>query len=103
MVPGVALGLAWNSTFHPVHTAVTPRVPFVTAGDPAFMSPDERLSTDKLIDIELQRLGLLQIGSVKIHVVREIVVVTNRLWIRQSAGEFLVPENITELHGATDS
>src|SRR5207244_8337643 len=70
-----------------------PSVPFVTAGNAAFMSPDERLSTDKLIDVELQRLGLLQIGSVEIHVVREIVVVTNRLWIRQPAGEFLVPRS----------
>src|SRR5690242_2436298 len=98
MIPRIALGIARNAALHPVHADVIPGVPFVTGGNTALMSPDKRLSSDKLINVEFQRLGLLQIGSVEIHVVREIVVVTNRLWVRQSASEFLVPENVTELH-----
>src|SRR6185437_13305671 len=56
VVPGVALRIARNPAGHPFLLAVIPRIPLVTAVDPAFVTPDIGLATHKLVDVKLQPL-----------------------------------------------
>jgi len=44
------------------------------------VSPDERLTIDELVDIELERLGCADIGRVEIDVVGEIVDIGTIEW-----------------------
>ena len=102
MVPSIANRVARNSTFDPVHINVVPGVPFMTAGNTALMSPNERLAIEKLIDIEFQGLGDFQVGAVEVDVIRKIMEVGDRLFIGQVFGELHIPENIGERQGTAD-
>src|ERR1700690_2495075 len=85
----------------PPLSGIVPYVPLLPAGNPAFVSPDERLAVKELIDIEFQRLGNTQIRRVEIDVVGEIVHIRNDgvVVIREALGreitdQVIVPQRI---------
>ena len=102
MVPRVAHRIARYSTLHPVHIDVVPGVPLMTAGNPALVAPDERHSVEELIDIEFQGLGGFQVSAIEVDVVGEIAQRRHHVLIRQMFGEFHIPQNVGERHGAAD-
>src|SRR6266481_3243003 len=77
MVPRIVHRIAGHTRRNPFLTWIVPDVPFVSSHNPAFMSPDERLAIDELIDIELQRLGGTDIGRIERNVVSKVVHVGN--------------------------
>jgi hypothetical protein len=60
------------------------------------MSPDKRLATDELIDIEFNRLGCGQIGYIEVNIVGEIMQIGNDrvVWIRHSLGRKISDEMV---------
>ena len=78
MVPSIVLGPARYPGRHPFLVDVVIDVPLVSAGNAAFVTPDERLSACELIYVEFQRLRIGDILSVKINVVNEVVKIRNQ-------------------------
>src|SRR5260370_36542361 len=56
VVPGVVHGITWNASRMPLLSLIVPNVPLISSDNAAFVSPDERLAINELIDIESQRL-----------------------------------------------
>jgi hypothetical protein len=56
VVPGITDRVARNSAGNPMLSHIVPSIPFVAAGDSAFMSPDERLPPEELVNVEFQSL-----------------------------------------------
>src|SRR5579864_7773097 len=77
VVPRIVHGIARYPGGMPLLAWIIPDVPFIPSGDAAFVSPDEGLTIDELIDIELQRLRSTYIGRVEIDVVGEVMDVGN--------------------------
>ena len=73
VVPGLAHRFAGDAGGRPLLIDVVPDIPLMAASDPAFVSPDEPLPVEELVEIELQGLGQLQVGSVEVHVVGKVV------------------------------
>src|SRR5215472_2012762 len=101
MVPRIADRIARYPGGVPLLPRVIPDVPFMTAGDPALMAPDERLAADELIDIELEGLRDTQIGTIEINLVGEVVDIRNDRAIRirqplrrKVSNQVIVPEHI---------
>src|SRR5690348_6734700 len=102
MVPRVADWVAGYAAGNPVHIDIVPGVPFVAASDAALMSPDKRLSAEELVDVKFQSLGSFQIGAVEVDIVGKGGEGGYFTLVRQVGGEFHIPQNIGECHGATD-
>lgn len=96
VIPGIAIGIARYSSRKPRLILIVPDVPFVPARDATFMSPDKRLATDELIDIEFNRLGCGQIGYIEVNIVGEIMQIGNDrvVWIRHSLGRKISDEMV---------
>lgn len=77
VVPGVVDGIAGDSCWAPLLSGVVPNMPLMSASDSALVSPDKRLTVNKLIDVELEGLRDTQIGRKEVNVVGEIVDVRN--------------------------
>src|SRR5580692_6118962 len=80
---------------------VVPDVPFVAAGNTAFMAPDEAQIIEELVHVELNRLGEPKVGSVEPHVVSEVVergnqrvIVVRQALRRVSADQMVVKQHI---------
>ena len=73
MVPGIGKGVARYASRVPCLTGIIPDVPLIATRYPAFMPPNVGIAINKLVDIELQRLGGAKIIGVKIDIVGEIV------------------------------
>jgi len=109
MVPGVVHGIAWNAGGYPLLVHVIVGVPFVTAGDPAFMPPNERLSARELINIELKRLGSPDILRVKVDFIDEVMKVGNQgvtriqnVLRREAPDNVVIPQDVGVSTRTTD-
>lgn len=73
MIPLVVLWPAANACRMPLLVRIIPNVPLIAACDPAFVSPDVRLTVQKLVDVELQGLRGVQVFGKEINVIHKIV------------------------------
>ena len=73
VIPGIIHGIAGRAARHPFLVDVVPNIPFITARNSAFMSPDERLTIHELVDIKFKRLGDARILHIEIYFVGEAV------------------------------
>ena len=56
MVPRTAHGIARNARGYPLLIDIVIDIPLVAASDSALVTPNKRMATRELIDVELQRL-----------------------------------------------
>src|SRR5579863_263290 len=73
VVPGICQRIAGDARRVPGLAGIVPDVPFVAAGDAAFMSPNVGVAAHELVYIELQSLRDAEIFHVKIDIVGEVV------------------------------
>ena len=77
MVPGVAQRFARNTGGMPLLSGIVPDIPLIPAGNSAFMSPNEGLPIHKLVNVELESLGCIDICGVEVNVISKIVNIRN--------------------------
>ena len=72
------------------------------------MTPNERLSVDKLIDVKLHGLGFVHVIDPEVEVVGELVEAWNEGFVlveqilgRLASHQMVVPERVCPLHGTT--
>ena len=104
VVPRIVFGVAGNTRRNPFLVDVIVSVPFVAAGDTAFVPPDvtfAALGAHELIDIELKCLGVRQVFRIKVNIVNEVMsIVGERVGVvrkslsRKRSHEMVVPQNI---------
>lgn len=73
MVPLIVERLARHSRRMPLLPGIIPNVPFVAAGNAAFVSPNVGFAVDELIDIELKGLGSADVVAEEIYIVDKVV------------------------------
>src|ERR1700692_5096202 len=82
MVPRIGIGVARDTGGNPTLVEVVPAIPFVTAGDAAFVTPNEAHTIEELVDIELQRLSRSGTAHPKICIVGEVMIRRHQRVIR---------------------
>lgn len=78
VIPGIACGIARYASGFPFCIDIVPNVPFMAAGNPTLLSPNEAHASEVLIDVELDNLRILEVRTVEIDVVREVVQARNQ-------------------------
>jgi hypothetical protein len=76
VVPGIVQRVAGYSGRDPFLVDVVVSIPLVATSDSAFVTPDESLATRRtheLVDVKLKRLGIRQVGRVKVNVIDEVM------------------------------
>ena len=76
VVPSIVFRVARNACRNPFLVDVVVSIPLVATSDPAFLTPDEALATRRtheLVDVKLKRLGIRQVGRVKVNVIYKIM------------------------------
>lgn len=108
MIPSVD-GVASDAGRVPMMSGIIPDIPLMAAGNAALMSPDERMTTEELIDVEFQSLRESYVVGEEVDVISEIVDVGNDgvIEVRQTlrrevANQVIVPKNIGVLSVAAD-
>ncbi len=77
VIPCFVVGIARHAGWNPVLGDVVPDIPLMSAGDSAFVAPNEAHSVEELIDVEFQRLREGKIAPVEVDVVGEIMKIGN--------------------------
>ena len=73
VVPGIADGMTWDAAGHPVFLLIVPGVPFISAKDPAFMTPDVGFAANELVNVKLKRLRVVDIAYPEVDVIGEVM------------------------------
>ena len=109
MIPLIVEWMASHSGGKPLLSRVVPNIPFVSAGDAAFVPPNIRFAVHKLIDIELERLRSADVIAEKIYVIHKVVrlgvdaIVAVRLPLRREVpDQVVIPKCVRERRLAAD-
>src|SRR5437763_14232741 len=109
MVPLVEQRIASNASGNPLCIGIVPDVPLVAAAGAALVAPGEAHVIEELVDVELQRLGRLQVTSPEIDVVGEVMqrghdgmTGVGHALRGEVSDEVVVPEHVGVGHGATE-
>src|SRR5690348_13417220 len=107
MVPRAADRIARRAGWHPLLIHVVIHVPLMPAGDATLMSPDERVPSGELVDVELHGLRNARILHPEVDVVGEVVkrgnqsvVVIGQALRREGSDEVVVKQDVSPLHSA---
>ena len=109
VVPGIAVGMAGNPGWNPGSMHIVPNIPLIAASYSAFMSPDEALTVEKLVDVKFHSLGKINVVCPEINVIREVVQRWNNsmVFIQHAlrgsvADQVIVPETVAISLTATE-
>ena len=88
---------------------IIPDIPFVAAGDAAFVAEDEAHAIEELIHVELKRLGETEGAAVEVNIISEIVIGIHLVVIvirhalgRLGTDEVVVPDGIAVIGGSAE-
>ena len=109
MIPAIIVRVAGNSGRHPLLVHVVISIPLVPAGNAALVTPDERLPTNKLVDVEFQSLRVSETLGIKIRFVHKVVQLGNQGVVtvgdalrRKISDDVIVPQNVGKFDRAPD-